>query len=69
MNKTYTILNDDIFPEAGMEDMFVYRTKNGYEMLVEDGSGYYTGLLYSGAWFSSSNNLKNIRFLRKQVKS
>lgn len=53
----YKILNDNIFPEAGMEDMFVYRTQNGYEMLVEDGSGYYTGLLYSGAWFASCDGV------------
>ena len=53
----YAVLNDNIFPESGMEDMFVYRTKNGYEMLVEDGAGYYTGLLYSGAWFASKDGV------------
>lgn len=61
----YTVLNDNIFPESGMEDMFVYPTDKGYEMLLEDGSGYYTGLPYGGAWFSSSDGIvwdrKNVR--------
>lgn len=53
----YKILNDNVFPEAMMEDMFVYRTEKGYEMLVEDGAGYYTGLPYGGAWFSSADGI------------
>ena len=53
----YTVLNDNLFPEAAIEDMFVYATEQGYEMLAEDGAGYFTGLLYGGVAFSSPDGI------------
>ncbi len=53
----YTVLNDDLFPEAKIEDMFVYETDSGYMMIAEDNVGYYTGLLKGGVAFSSRDGI------------
>ena len=54
----YTILNDNLFPEARIEDMFVYETDNGFGMIAEDNAGYYTGLLKGGVAFSSEDGIE-----------
>ena len=53
----YRILNDDLFPEAKIEDMFVYQTDNGYVMIAEDNDGYYTGLKKGGVVFKSEDGI------------
>ncbi len=53
----YSILNDNLFPEAKIEDMFVYKTDNGYTMIAEDNDGYYTGLKKGGVIFKSCDGI------------
>ncbi len=54
----YTILNANLFPEAKIEDMFVYETDEGFKMIAEDNDGYYTGLFKGGVAFSSSDGIE-----------
>ena len=44
----FKVENADIFPEGPVEDMFVYETESGFEMIAEDCDGYYTGLKKGG---------------------
>ena len=54
----YTVVADNLFPEGKIEDMFVYQTDTGYEMIAEDNAGYYTGLKKGGVAFSSKNGME-----------
>lgn len=55
-NQPYSILKYDIFPDAKIEDMFVYKDKNGkFIILAEDNDGYYTGVTKGGVKFESEN--------------
>ena len=54
---TYTILNDDLFPETKIEDMFVYETESGFAMIAEDNAGYFTGLKKGGVAFRSDDGI------------
>ena len=54
---TYRVLNDDLFPGAKVEDMFVYETDTGYKMVAEDCVGYYTGLAKGGVAFTSEDGI------------
>ncbi len=53
----YTVLNDNLFPGTSIEDMFVYRTEEGFKMVTEDGGGCFTGLLYGGVSFASKDGI------------
>ena len=53
----YTVLAEDIFPKGRVEDMFVYRTLDGYEMIAEDDGGAYTGLKKGGVLFRSPDGI------------
>ena len=53
----YEILKYDIFPHGMVEDMFVYHTEDGYEIVAEDAGGAYTGLAKAGVHFLSKNGI------------
>jgi len=53
----YTVVNDNLFPKGRIEDMFVYREKDGYVMIAEDGDGVYTGLRKGGVRFVSKDGI------------
>lgn len=53
----YDVINYDLLPNGMIEDMFAYRTENGYEMLAEDADGAYTGIKKAGARFFSSDGI------------
>ncbi len=53
----YTVVAQDIFPKGPIEDMYVYKTENGYEMLAEDAVGAYTGLHKGGVLFRSQDGV------------
>ena len=38
----FTVVSENIFPQCAVEDMFVYETEDGFEMVAEDCDGYYT---------------------------
>lgn len=44
----FKVENANIFPECPVEDMFVYETDNGFEMVAEDCDGYFTGIKKGG---------------------
>ena len=54
---TYRIWNDNLFPEAKIEDMFVYETNSGFVMIAEDNAGYFTGLKKGGVAFRSDDGI------------
>ena len=53
----YAVLAENIFPKGRVEDMFVYKTPDGYEMIAEDDGGTYTGLKKSGVLFRSKDGV------------
>lgn len=53
----FEVLQYDLFPSGCVEDMFVYRTKDGYEMIAEDAVGKHTGLRKSGVRFTSPDGI------------
>ena len=44
----FSVVNDNLFPECAVEDMFVYETRDGFRMIAEDCDGYYTDLRKGG---------------------
>lgn len=54
----FTVVADNLLPEGRIEDMYVYRTDRGYEMLAEDADGIYTGLKKGGVWFCSEDGIR-----------
>jgi len=54
----YTVLNENLFPKGRIEDMFVYRDKNGnFIMVAEDEAGAYTGMVKAGVRFISKDGI------------
>jgi len=53
----FEVISDNLFPEGRIEDMYVYRTDSGFEMLAEDAGGVYTGLKKGGVWFCSKDGI------------
>lgn len=53
----FKVVNDNIFSEGAVEDMFVYETENGFEMIAEDAVGHYTGLAKGGMKAFSSDGI------------
>lgn len=53
----YTVLAQDIFPKGPIEDMYVLKTADGYEMIAEDAVGAYTGLNKGGVLFRSRDGI------------
>lgn len=53
----FTVVNQNLFPKSAVEDMFVYKTAEGYGMIAEDCIGGYTGLSKGGVHFSSPNGI------------
>lgn len=53
----YIVENDNLFPDGGVEDMFVFRNNGRYEMFAEDAHGAYTGQDKAGVYFVSSDGI------------
>ena len=53
----FTVINKNLFPKSAIEDMFVYKTDEGYQMICEDCLGFYTGLYKGGVGFSSPDGI------------
>lgn len=53
----YEVIQKNIFPKSAVEDMFVYKTENGFTMICEDCVGGYTGLKKGGLRFSSKDGV------------
>jgi len=51
----FKVLKYDLFPMGMIEDMFVFKNGDHYEMLAEDAGGKYTGLAKSGVHFISKD--------------
>jgi len=51
----YRVLAEDICPEGAVEDMFVFRNGDRFEMIAEDCFGTYTGLEKGGVHFLSKD--------------
>lgn len=49
----YELVAQNIFQGGAVEDMFVFRTEEGYEMIAEDCVGVFTGLAKGGVRFTS----------------
>lgn len=53
----FEVKNFNLFPKSSIEDMFVYKDKNGFVMIAEDGHGAYTGLVKGGVRFRSPDGI------------
>ncbi|MBE7063531.1 MAG: hypothetical protein E7390_07085 [Ruminococcaceae bacterium] len=53
----YTVEKFNLFPRGAVEDMYVYKTADGYGMIAEDCNGVYTGLGKGGVHFSSRDGV------------
>lgn len=53
----YKILKYDLFPKGYIEDIFVFRLNDRYEMFAEDAGAAYTGLYKGGVHFVSQDGI------------
>ena len=44
----FKVVKENLFPKGAVEDMFVYETEKGFEMVAEDCRGSFTGLQKGG---------------------
>lgn len=51
----FDVIRKDILPDGSIEDMFVYKTADGYEMIAEDADGVYIGVKKGGVIFKSKD--------------
>ncbi len=54
----FSVVKQNLFPKSAVEDMFVYKTAEGYSMIAEDCRGVYTGLGKGGVHFSSPDGVE-----------
>lgn len=51
--KEFEIIAKDIFPKGRIEDMYMFKNGERFEIIAEDNEGTYTGLVGAGVHFSS----------------
>ncbi len=54
-DQPFFVLKYDIFPLGRIEDMYLFRNGDRYEIIAEDNGGTYTGLIGAGVHFSSAD--------------
>ncbi len=57
----YTIDNDNVWPQAKLEDFYLFKRKGRYHMIVEDNVGHVTGHVRWGAHLVSEDGISNWR--------
>lgn len=55
----YTIVNSDVWPDAPLEDFFLYKEGGQYHFICEDNVGKVTGHVRWGAHFISPDGINN----------
>ncbi len=55
----YTIVNDNVWPQAPLEDFYLFKKDNNYHFICEDNIGEITGHVRWGAHFFSENGINN----------